>query len=546
MPAQITALPTPPSTNDPANFNTRADAFLGQMPTFATEANAVATEVAASAAQVAADRAQTGSDRTAAAASAASALAAPGTNGSSTTSLSIGTGTKSFTTQSGKSWIAGQGFFLASSASPTNWMTGVLIAYNSGTGVATVEVDTLGGSGTFTAWNCGLSAGRPMPVASQIQAETGTDATTWMTPQRTAQAALAFGVPVGAVIQAAGGLGARWLPCTGLIYQKSSYPALGALLPSYVRPMVLRSSAVIATGNRLCYGGGIFVGWGYSAPYTSTDGVTWTPRSYAWTPPTRVIYGGGIFVAYYSTLITTSPDGAIWTSRTNPFSGQDIRGVAYGPGGWVIFGYDASTGVASYGRSVDGISWQKSGDWSVNHPIAAYDAGNSRWIVLGGDTQGWRSTDNGQTWSSYSIPPISGVSGIVSLIYGNGRFVMHTANGYLLTSANGMINYEVVASPPFGTQHTGVYFDGTNFFVTNSTGQIARSADLVSWTVLDTGLTDGAISGLVRASGALTTPTVIGVANLGVYSGLDTSPTEFRAPTVVPANLNLSAFIKAT
>lgn len=35
----ITALPTPPSRNDPANFSDRADAFLGQLPLFASELN---------------------------------------------------------------------------------------------------------------------------------------------------------------------------------------------------------------------------------------------------------------------------------------------------------------------------------------------------------------------------------------------------------------------------------------------------------------------------------------------------------------------------
>ena len=38
----ITPLPTPPSSADPANFDTRADAFLGALPTFATETNDVA------------------------------------------------------------------------------------------------------------------------------------------------------------------------------------------------------------------------------------------------------------------------------------------------------------------------------------------------------------------------------------------------------------------------------------------------------------------------------------------------------------------------
>ena len=40
----ITALPTPPSRTDAANFNVRAEAFLGALPTFVTQANALATE----------------------------------------------------------------------------------------------------------------------------------------------------------------------------------------------------------------------------------------------------------------------------------------------------------------------------------------------------------------------------------------------------------------------------------------------------------------------------------------------------------------------
>ena len=41
----ITLLPTPPSRQDPANFNVRADEFLGALPTFGTEANSLATDV---------------------------------------------------------------------------------------------------------------------------------------------------------------------------------------------------------------------------------------------------------------------------------------------------------------------------------------------------------------------------------------------------------------------------------------------------------------------------------------------------------------------
>lgn len=41
----ITPLGTPPSRQDPANFSDRADAFMAQLPTFATEANALAADV---------------------------------------------------------------------------------------------------------------------------------------------------------------------------------------------------------------------------------------------------------------------------------------------------------------------------------------------------------------------------------------------------------------------------------------------------------------------------------------------------------------------
>ena len=44
MAQQITALPTPPSRTSPGTFSDRTDAFLGALPGFVSEANALATE----------------------------------------------------------------------------------------------------------------------------------------------------------------------------------------------------------------------------------------------------------------------------------------------------------------------------------------------------------------------------------------------------------------------------------------------------------------------------------------------------------------------
>lgn len=67
-PTPITALPTPPSRSDSANFATRGDAFLGALPTFRTEANALATNAYNNAVEADADAVAAEASRVAAAA----------------------------------------------------------------------------------------------------------------------------------------------------------------------------------------------------------------------------------------------------------------------------------------------------------------------------------------------------------------------------------------------------------------------------------------------------------------------------------------------
>jgi len=107
---------------------------------------------------------------TAAAASAASALGAPGTNATSTTSLTVGTGSKSLTlAQTGKAFSIGQVVVIASTASPGNQMTGIITAFNSGTGAMTVDVQQTLGSGTIASWTISLGA----LVSSTLPSQTG-------------------------------------------------------------------------------------------------------------------------------------------------------------------------------------------------------------------------------------------------------------------------------------------------------------------------------------------------------------------------------------
>lgn len=119
----ITPLPTAPSRSDPNNFAARADAFVTALPTFATECNAMAI-----------------------------AMNFAATNGTSTTSVLMATGAITLTTQASKSYVVGMTVQIASSANGAVYMLGHVTAYNSATGVLSVAVTDMTGSGTLASW----------------------------------------------------------------------------------------------------------------------------------------------------------------------------------------------------------------------------------------------------------------------------------------------------------------------------------------------------------------------------------------------------------
>lgn len=119
----------------------------------ATAAAGSATAAATSATNAASSASAASTSATNAAASAVAAgSAAVGYSGTSATSLAIpATGTtQTFTTQSGKSWIAGFPVLIYSAANSANYMQGVVASY-SGTSLA-VLVTGVGGSGTRADW----------------------------------------------------------------------------------------------------------------------------------------------------------------------------------------------------------------------------------------------------------------------------------------------------------------------------------------------------------------------------------------------------------
>jgi len=196
MPAPtIPTLPTAPSrSNDPDTFVSRADAWVAALSTWTTTTNsfgdyfddtfapdmdairddataqAATATTAASTATTQAGIATTKAGE--AAASAASAVNSPGAQATSTTSMTIGTGSKSFTlAQTGKNFVVGQWVAVTDLANPSlNWMLGAITAFNSASGAITVNVALVSGSGTLNSWSITQAAPSnviPSPVGHE-------------------------------------------------------------------------------------------------------------------------------------------------------------------------------------------------------------------------------------------------------------------------------------------------------------------------------------------------------------------------------------------
>jgi hypothetical protein len=163
---------------DPIIFGTSAITFLatdmaGNAGLYAAQAQAAATSAAnsqitatqaaatASAAASTASTAQANATTSAASAqasaSAAASYLAP-VSGTSTTSMSISTGSKSFTTQTGLSFVPGNPILIVETAAPTtNTMSGTCVSYVPSTGAMVVAVNTITGSGTYSDWTISLT-----------------------------------------------------------------------------------------------------------------------------------------------------------------------------------------------------------------------------------------------------------------------------------------------------------------------------------------------------------------------------------------------------
>lgn len=158
-PMRLIDLPTSTSGLATAIAQATAQATLaaGSATGAATSASGASTSASTATTQAGIATTQAGNANTSAIAAAASAAGVGNSLlATSVTSLTIGTGSKVFTTQSGKSFQTGQYIMAVSSANPTvNYMFGDVTSYSGTT--LTLDSTIVGGSGTKTDWIIAIS-----------------------------------------------------------------------------------------------------------------------------------------------------------------------------------------------------------------------------------------------------------------------------------------------------------------------------------------------------------------------------------------------------
>lgn len=159
--------------------------------------------------------------------------------------------------------------------------------------------------------------------------------------------------------------------------------------------------------RQLRYSNGMFVSVGHPFSYhsyTSTDGITWTPRSMSNNIWQGLAYGNGIWVAVGSGWsvfgipggVATSTDGTTWTDQT-PSQTNAWNGVAYGNGTFVAVSSDGTNRVMT---STNGTTWTARSAAEANEwRSVAYRNGLFVAVSSTGTNRVMTSTD-GITWTS--------------------------------------------------------------------------------------------------------------------------------------------------
>lgn len=499
----ITALPTPPSRQDPANFSSRADLFLGALPTFATEANALQaavnnSEVNATAQASAANASATAAANSAnAAASSATTLLASANYKGAWSTLSGALNKPASVTHSGKYWLLNTNVADVTTKTPgvaSEWTELVVLQsrniFGDNTGFRPVsegemvfkQVMTNSGASQHRIYKWGANFAALVLSGSMSTIRTSPDGETWTARSLPSTYTIDAVTNQGTdVIMATSGLGILKSTDSGV-----SWAHTGSALANASHALGFAGSTYFAL-QQLASATGTF--------QTSTNGTSWSnggtnPLPFGHTPllqaiaynaSTTTLIVGGTLNSSATTQAANSANGTSWTARTLNAS-VDLRALATNGSGTVV---GVPFGSTSFQYSTNsGDSWSSVTVGSSNWLDVAYMGSSTTWVAVGSSGAILSSTAPGTTWTSRT----SGTAQTLRCVGATtGQFVAAGDSGTLLTSPDG-ITWTARTSNT-GQNIMGVASSGALWVAVGNGGAIVTSPDGITWTARTSGVT---------------------------------------------------------
>lgn len=377
---------------------------------------------------------------------AAGAIATASTNTNSTTNLTIGTGAKALTVETGKALVPGMWVLLAYRADPDKNMTGQVTSYDAATGALVLNITAINGAGTYADW-AGSVTGAPPSFASPI----GTITSVAKTPPTDG----------------------TWLECDSSVYLQSSYAALYAELgliadmPSAAGTVIVSAYSGSNTLTGICWSGlGFLAAGGTDILNMGAVGSGTTLATHGGTGLTSIVSdGNGLVIAAGTSgtgTVRSTDSGATWAAGGTIVLGAGRNG-AYGNGQFVFVG-NATCATTSNGVTYTTRPFAGNG-LGVTH------AGGANWAALLNTGAVVLSADNGATWGS-------------SVATGLTAYSVTNHNGVLVACGQSNLKPAVAISMDAGATWRTV-FNGT-------VGTSSSLASVVSGAGILIALTDGA------------------------------------------------------
>lgn len=497
----------------------------------ATAAASSASAATGSAAAAAGSATSASSSATAAAGSATnaagSATAAQGylapVSATSTTSLTVGTGTQSLTVEAGKPWAPGMPVKLAVTASPTtNYMTGTVVSYNSGTGALVVNVTTVAGSGTYAAWTASLAGGGgsslgTIPIGGGMTLDASLVSNNlYDSPDGTRWQLSGAGVPYDA---ARHDLAA--LPVSSQSYFLTGYPSTHALSTwtttnhyLYYNSAANMLLSIVSSANST------------NTNYYSTYSVSFNKgASWNYTFGTNSQFTGAVLTPTGKIFTRVSGGFAVFTGTTwqvqSTINGQQVSGVQYSEyvaGIGIVITFSTPSGTQYSAVSTDGVNWTSASLGSGQFATISRNSFTNTFIagVYNAGTYTWYHSSTATSWTA--ITPGTGVTYVVSIAT-TGRWIAITGAGVVTYSTNGTSWTAGTSVPSINSAYTTA--NGALVGVALSGNEHRVTADGVTWLSLSTNQAYGlsaAIGGYYLSS-TLSIPTAL--SSYSALSNLD-------------------------